>query len=85
MPDSGLLCAQADALGFLHDALEVLLKHLQIETLILTGLISNSYITVRAHDANMRGFSPAPRHFWNTAALKLVKQRATPIRGLADP
>ena len=36
--------------------LEVLLQHLQVETLILTGLTSNSCITVTAHDANMRGF-----------------------------
>jgi nicotinamidase-related amidase len=34
----------------------VLLQHLQVETLILTGLTSNSCITVTAHDANMRGF-----------------------------
>ena len=37
--------------------LEVLLQHLQVETLILTGLTSNSCITVTAHDANMRGFN----------------------------
>ncbi|MDT7810716.1 MAG: hypothetical protein QOJ42_632 [Acidobacteriaceae bacterium] len=36
--------------------LEVLLKHLQVETLILTGPTSNSCLTVTAHDANMRGF-----------------------------
>jgi nicotinamidase-related amidase len=29
---------------------------LKVETLILTGLTSNSCITVTAHDANMRGF-----------------------------
>ena len=34
----------------------MLLEHLQGETLILTGLTSNSCITVTAHDANMRGF-----------------------------
>lgn len=42
--------------GFYMTPLEVLLEHLQVETLILTGLMSNSCITVTAHDANMRGF-----------------------------
>jgi len=42
--------------AFYMTPLEVLLQHLQVETLILTGLISNSCITVTAHDANMRGF-----------------------------
>lgn len=43
--------------GFYMTPLEVLLQHLEVETLILTGLTSNSCITVTAHDANMRGFS----------------------------
>jgi nicotinamidase-related amidase len=42
--------------AFYMSPLEVLLEHLQVETLILTGLISPSCITVTAHDANMRGF-----------------------------
>ena len=42
--------------AFYMTPLEVLLQHLQVETLILTGLTSNSCITVTAHDANMRGF-----------------------------
>lgn len=42
--------------SFYMTPLEVLLEHLQVETLILTGLTSNSCITVMAHDANMRGF-----------------------------
>jgi nicotinamidase-related amidase len=42
--------------AFYMSPLEVLLEHLQVETLILTGLTSNSCITVTAHDANMRGF-----------------------------
>jgi len=42
--------------AFYMTPLEVLLRHLQIETLILTGLTSDSCITVTAHDANMRGF-----------------------------
>jgi len=42
--------------AFYMTPLEVLLKHLQVETLILTGLISNNCITITAHDANMRGF-----------------------------
>jgi nicotinamidase-related amidase len=41
---------------FFNKLLEVLLQHLQVETLILTGLTSNSCITVTAHDAHMRGF-----------------------------
>jgi nicotinamidase-related amidase len=42
--------------AFYMTPLEVLLRHLQVETLILTGLTSNSCLTVTAHDANMRGF-----------------------------
>ncbi len=42
--------------AFYMTPLEVLLRHLQVETLILTGLTSNSCITATAHDANMRGF-----------------------------
>ena len=42
--------------AFYMTPLEVLLQHLQVETLILTGLTSNSCITCTAHDANMRGF-----------------------------
>ena len=43
--------------AFYMTPLEVLLEHLQVETLVLTGLTSNSCITVTAHDANMRGFN----------------------------
>lgn len=42
--------------AFYMTPLEMLLQHLKIQTLILTGLTSNSCITVTAHDANMRGF-----------------------------
>jgi nicotinamidase-related amidase len=42
--------------AFYMTPLEVLLRHLEVETLILTGLTSNSCITVTAHDADMRGF-----------------------------
>lgn len=42
--------------AFYMTPLEVLLQHLQVETLILTGLTSSSCISVTAHDANMRGY-----------------------------
>jgi nicotinamidase-related amidase len=42
--------------AFYMTPLEVLLQHLKVETLILTGLTSNSCIAITAHDANMRGF-----------------------------
>jgi nicotinamidase-related amidase len=42
--------------AFYMTPLEVLLEHLEVESLILTGITSNSCITVTAHDANMRGF-----------------------------
>jgi nicotinamidase-related amidase len=42
--------------AFYMTPLEVLLRHLEVETLILAGLTSSSCITVTAHDANMRGF-----------------------------
>jgi nicotinamidase-related amidase len=43
--------------AFYMTPLEVLLRHLQVETLIVTGLTSSSCITITAHDANMRGFN----------------------------
>ncbi len=43
--------------AFYMTPLDVLLNHLQIETLILAGLTSDSCITVSTHDANMRGFN----------------------------
>jgi nicotinamidase-related amidase len=42
--------------AFYMTPLEVLLEHLQVDKLILTGLTSNSCITATAHDANMRGY-----------------------------
>jgi nicotinamidase-related amidase len=42
--------------GFYMTPLEVLLQHLNVSTLIRTGLTSNSCITCTAHDANMRGY-----------------------------
>jgi nicotinamidase-related amidase len=42
--------------AFYMTPLEVLLRHLQVETLILTGLTSAGCLTATAHDANMRGF-----------------------------
>jgi nicotinamidase-related amidase len=42
--------------AFYMTPLEVLLRHLEVEVLILAGLTSSSCITVTAHDANMRGF-----------------------------
>jgi len=43
--------------AFYMTPLEVLLQHLQVDTLVLTGLTSSSCITATAHDANMRGFN----------------------------
>lgn len=42
--------------AFYMTPLEVLLRHLEVETLILTGLTSAGCLTATAHDANMRGF-----------------------------
>lgn len=42
--------------AFYMTPLEVLLRHLQVDTLILTGLTSTSCLTATAHDGNMRGF-----------------------------
>jgi nicotinamidase-related amidase len=42
--------------AFYMTPLEVLLRHLQVHSLILTGLTSSSCITATVHDANMRGF-----------------------------
>jgi len=70
--------------AFYMTPLEVLLEHLQVETLILTGLTSNSCITVTAHDANMRGFnifippdcSCARNEDEHTQALSLLRAMA---------
>lgn len=42
--------------AFYMTPLEVLLRDLQVRSLILTGLTSSSCVTVTSHDANMRGF-----------------------------
>ena len=42
--------------GFYQTPLELLLKHLDINTLILTGIATNSCIQYTAHDAKMRNF-----------------------------
>lgn len=42
--------------GFYMTPLEVLLQHLKVSTLILTGMTSNSCITCTAYDANMRNY-----------------------------
>lgn len=45
--------------AFYMTPLEVLLRHLQVHSLILMGLTSSSCIAATAHDANMRGFDIA--------------------------
>jgi nicotinamidase-related amidase len=63
--------------AFYMTPLEVLLRHLQIETLILTGLTSTSCVTATAHDANMRGFDI---HVPSTApVLALQKNTSNPL------
>ena len=42
--------------GFYQTPLELLLKHLDINTLILAGIATNSCIQYTAHDAKMRNF-----------------------------
>jgi nicotinamidase-related amidase len=42
--------------GFYQTPLELLLKHLAIDTLILAGIATNSCIQYTAHDAKMRNF-----------------------------
>jgi nicotinamidase-related amidase len=42
--------------AFYQTPLETLLRHLEVTTLILAGLTTNSCITCTAHDANMREF-----------------------------
>jgi nicotinamidase-related amidase len=43
--------------AFFQTPLDFLLRHLDVRTLILTGLATNSCIVSTAHDANMRDFS----------------------------
>jgi nicotinamidase-related amidase len=42
--------------GFLHTPLELLLDHLDIGTLVITGLAGNICVLFTAHDAHMRDF-----------------------------
>ncbi len=42
--------------GFLSSALDVLLKHLEIDTLVLTGVAGDFCVLFTAQDAYMRGF-----------------------------
>lgn len=42
--------------AFYQTPLEILLKHLGVDTIVLAGLTTNSCITCTAHDANMREF-----------------------------
>lgn len=42
--------------GFFHTPLELLLKDLGAEVLVLCGFSTNSCVTFTAHDAHMRGF-----------------------------
>lgn len=42
--------------GFFHTPLELLLRDLGVEVLILCGFSTNSCVTFTAHDAHMRGF-----------------------------
>ena len=42
--------------GFFSTPLELLLQHLRVKTLILTGLTTNSCVLFTAHDAYLRGF-----------------------------
>jgi len=57
IPDSGdYFVLKPMHSAFYMTPLEVLLRHLDIEKLILTGLTTSSCITATAHDANMRGF-----------------------------
>jgi nicotinamidase-related amidase len=56
--------------AFYMTPLEVLLQHLQVETLILTGLTSNSCITVTAQDANMRGLISTFRRIAPARAMR---------------
>jgi hypothetical protein len=66
LPQRRLLRAEADVMT----PLEALLQHLQVETLILTGLTSNSCIAVTAHDANMRGFDISIPSDWSVRAMR---------------
>lgn len=70
--------------AFYMTPLEVLLEHLQVETLILAGLTSNSCITVTAHDANMRGFDIyIPRDCSCARNAKEHKQALTQLEAMA--
>ena len=42
--------------GFLSSALDVLLKHLEVDTLVLTGVAGDFCVLFTAQDAYMRGF-----------------------------
>ena len=71
--------------AFYMTSLEILLRHLEIETLILTGLTSASCITATAHDANMRGFDIyIPQDCSCARNLKEHKQALTQLETMAE-
>lgn len=68
--------------GFFGTTLELLLRNLGVETVILTGIAGNICVLFTAHDAHMRGFNIiVPRDCVasnsrkeNDAALKLMRE-----------
>jgi nicotinamidase-related amidase len=70
--------------AFYMTPLEVLLRHLQVDALILTGLTSNSCITVTAHDANMRGLNIyIPQDCCSARNAQEHKQALTQLEAMA--
>jgi len=62
--------------AFYMTPLEVLLQHLLVETLILTGLTSTNCLTATALDANMRGFDLFVPHDCSCARTPEEHRRA---------
>jgi nicotinamidase-related amidase len=66
--------------GFFQTPLELLLKTLQTEVLVICGFATNSCVAVTAHDAYMRGFRVVvPR---DTTAANSEQLRADALRHL---
>ncbi|BDI31598.1 putative isochorismatase family protein YaaI [Capsulimonas corticalis] len=71
--------------GFFSTHLELLLNHLNINTLIMTGIAGNICVLVTAHDAYMRGYNLyIPQDCIASNSLELNNQAIAQMEGVAE-
>jgi nicotinamidase-related amidase len=71
--------------AFYQTPLDLLLRELEVSTIILSGLATNSCILCTAHDANMRNIKIiVPRDCCTARTAREHKQALEHIRAMAD-